>query len=216
MADGWNIEGGDCTIAGGALQLRAGAQLNAVPPARHGVAILPDTDALNRFFTGVERRAYRIAHVATGNGDDALDIVQDAMLKLAERYAGRPAQEWGALFQKILQSRIRDWYRRNTVRNRFRAFLRIHEEHGGDPLDTLASPQHTPEEALREQDSITALDAALRALPLRQQQAFVLRVWEGYDTAQTARTMGCSQGSVKTHFSRALASLRNRLGEHWQ
>ena len=190
--------------------------LSVAPPARHGVAILRDSDALNRFFAGAERRAYRIAQVATSNSDDALDIVQDAMLRLAERYAQRPQDEWGALFHKILQSRIRDWYRRNSVRNRWRSWLRLSDEQSGDPLDTLASPQHTPDEVLRQQGSIAALDAALRGLPLRQQQAFVLRVWEGYDTAQTASTMGCSQGSVKTHFSRALASLRNVLGEHWE
>lgn len=216
MSRGWNIGMGHCTIAGGdALQLHDCLQLNATPPSGHGVAILPDSDALNGFFAGVERRAYRIAHIATGNSDDALDIVQDAMLKLAERYAERQPHEWGALFQKILQSRIRDWYRRNTVRNRWRALLRVSDAQVGDPMDAFASSQSAPDEVLREQGSIAALDAALRRLPLRQQQAFILRVWEGYDTAQTAGTMGCSQGSVKTHFSRALASLREALGEHW-
>jgi len=217
VSRGWNIGIGHCTIAGGdALPLRDCLQLNATPPGTSGVKILPEADALNGFFAGVERRAYRIAHIATGNSDDALDIVQDTMLKLAERYAQRPANEWGALFQKILQSRIRDWYRRNAVRNRWRALLRLDDELRGDPMDAFASPQSAPDDALGEQDSMAALDAALRRLPLRQQQAFILRVWEGYDTAQTAGAMGCSQGSVKTHYARALASLRAALGEHWQ
>ena len=189
--------------------------LNGTPASRGGERLLASADALNRFLAGVERRAYRIALVATGNPDDALDIVQDAMLKLAQRYAGRGPAEWGPLFQTVLQSHIRDWYRRNTVRQRWRTFLRGTGD-DTDPMDSVASTARAPDDVLAQQDAMTELDGALRALPVRQQQAFILRVWEGYDTAQTAHTMGCSQGSVKTHFSRATARLRTLLGEHWQ
>ena len=155
------------------------------------VGSLDRTQALDRFLAGIERRAFRMAHIATGNKDEALDLVQDAMLKLAHKYGERAEEEWGPLFHCILQSRIRDWYRRERVRNRLREFFR--------------SP-HDEEE--RE-------DVALRALPLRQQQAFLLRIWEELDVAQTAQAMGCSQGSVKTHLFRALQVLRTRLGAHW-
>lgn len=202
----------DGALAGGFVCRHVG------PAARPGVTPLPDTDALNRFFAGAERRAYRMARIATASPDDALDLVQEAMLRLTERYGERPAAEWGPLFQRILQNGIRDWHRRTRVRERLRNWLRPSPAAAaeGDPLDRLAAPGCTPEQALVQADAVAALEAALRALPLRQQQAFMLRAWEGYDTAGTARAMGCSQGSVKTHYSRALASLRAALGEHWR
>lgn len=172
--------------------------------------------ALDRFLAGVERRAYRMAEIATGNREDALDIVQDAMLKLAQSYGRRSEAEWGPLFHRILQSRIRDWYRRSRVRNRWRVWLGSSDERGGDPIQELADPAGVdPAHRVAMQDATGALEAALRALPLRQQQAFLLRVWEGLDVAETARVMGCSSGSVKSHFSRAVHALRARLGEHW-
>ena len=172
--------------------------------------------ALDRFLAGVERRAFRMAQIATKDADDALDLVQDAMLKLVQHYAGRNEDEWGPLFYRILQSKIRDWYRRTTVRNRVRAWLHPDEEDESDALAQIpdTSERHA-DERLAQKRAMQALDTALRALPLRQQQAFLLRVWEEYDVAQTARIMGCSEGSVKTHLSRAIHTLRVRLGEHW-
>ena len=173
---------------------------------------------MDRFLAGVEGRAYRMAWIATGNREDALDIVQDAMLRLVKGYAGRPEAEWPPLFQRIVQSSIRDWYRRSRVRNRWRQWLGFgpDADDGGDPLETtIASQAPGPDGALAASHAIDALDAALRALPLRQQQAFLLRQWEGLSVAETAAAMGISEGSVKTHHSRAVQALRDRLEDHW-
>ena len=163
----------------------------------------------------MERRAFRIAEVATGNREDALDILQDAMYKLVQKYAARDPQEWGPLFQTILQSKINDWYRRNAVRNRFRVWFNFGDD-DADPVQGLEDVNaRQPEEKIHAEKSIDELEAALKKLPKRQFQAFVLRMWEGLDVAQTAQAMNCSEGSVKTHYSRAVHALREELGEHW-
>jgi RNA polymerase sigma-70 factor (ECF subfamily) len=181
-------------------------------------ATLEETRALDRFLAGIERRAFRMAQLATGQDDEALDLVQEAMLKLVERYSTRDEAEWGPLFHRILQSKIRDWYRRTKVRNRWHLWLKADEdgEATDDPLAGIADTA-TPaaDHQLKTKEAAAALDAALRALPLRQQQAFLLRAWEELDVAQTAAAMGCSEGSVKTHYSRAIHALRTRLGNHW-
>lgn len=170
--------------------------------------------ALDRFLANTERRAFRMAQFATGNAEDALDLVQEAMLKLAQQYGSRDEQEWGPLFHRILQSRIRDWYRRSKVRNRWRVWL-SGEEDEEDPLERLADTDSAgPAEQLAGERSLGALERALQQLPLRQQQAFLLRTWEGFDVAETARAMGCSAGSVKTHYSRAVHTLRTLLEDH--
>jgi RNA polymerase sigma-70 factor, ECF subfamily len=175
-----------------------------------------DTRALDRFLAGVERRAFRTAEIATGNREDALDVVQDAMLKLTESYATRDPEEWGPLFHRILQSRIMDWHRRTRVRTRWRTWFRRGDEDREDPLEQQpGAPREHPDEAVARERTVDRLELALAALPPRQQQAFLLRIWEDLDVADTARAMGCSQGSVKTHLSRAMHSLRGALGEHW-
>jgi len=182
------------------------------------VGSLDRTQALDRFLAGIERRAFRMAHLATGNEDEALDLVQDAMLKLAQKYAQRPDEEWGPLFHCILQSRIRDWYRRERVRNRLRDFFRGAQdgEEAEDPLEQIPdATAPSPDGELQRKRACAELEVALRDLPHRQQQAFLLRIWEELDVAQTAQAMGCSQGSVKTHLFRALQVLRQRLGAHW-
>lgn len=158
-----------------------------------------------------------MARFATGNADDAHDIVQDAMLQLVRSYAQRGEQEWGALFHTILQSRISDWRRRAKVRNRFRVwFGGQDDDDGGDPLQNIAdSRSPDPPGRLGDKQAMTVLETAIRQLPRRQQQAFMLRVWEGLDVAQTARAMGCSAGSVKTHYSRAVHALREQLEGHY-
>ncbi len=165
----------------------------------------------------MEKRAFRIAEIATSNREDALDILQDAMYKLVQKYAERNPEEWGPLFQTILQSKINDWYRRNKVRNRFRVWFNFAtDEEPADMIQSLEDEKGlTPERQTQSDKSIDELEAALRKLSLRQQQVFILRVWEGMDIAQTAKIMKCSQGSVKTHYSRATHSLREQLGEHW-
>jgi RNA polymerase sigma-70 factor (ECF subfamily) len=176
------------------------------------------TQALDRFLAGIERRAFRIAQIATGDADEAMDLVQDAMLKLVQRYGARDDAEWGPLFHTILQHRIRDWYRRTKVRNRWRQWLSKGEkaDERFDLLESVADrSQPSSDKQLALKRAIIALEQALRTLPFRQQQAFLLRAWEELDVAQTATTMGCSQGSVKTHYFRAVHTLRKLLGDHW-
>lgn len=155
--------------------------------------------------------------MATGDGDEALDLVQDAMLRLAKNYGARPQNEWGPLFHRILQSRIRDWYRRSRVRRRFRVWLgRADEADSADPLEQYPDPATAgPAERMLAGQTMSALEGALAELPSRQREAFLLRIWEGLDVAQTAKTMRCSEGSVKTHYFRAVRALRERLQEYW-
>ena len=182
---------------------------------RQRAAAAPDDRRaqLNGFLAGVERRAWSMARFATGQHPDALDIVQEAMLQLVRRYAERPAAEWAPLFHTILQSRIRDWHRRSKVRNRLRVWLgRADAEDAPDPINELPDPAaRDPQTASELRWSMETVEAALTRLPARQREAFLCRAWEGLDTAATARAMGCSQGSVKTHYSRALHALRAAL-----
>ncbi len=155
-----------------------------------------------------------MARFASRNTDEALDLVQEAMLKFVERYSLRPEEEWKVLFYRVLQSRITDWHRRNMVRKRFFGWIggRREEEDEGDRLDRVADPKTPgPFEKMEQSEAGVALEKAIRTLPLRQRQAFLLRAWEGMDIAQTAEAMGCSQGSIKTHYSRALNTLRMLL-----
>lgn len=172
--------------------------------------------SLDAFLAGIERRAYRMAVVATNSPDDALDIVQDSMMGLVQRYANRDADEWQALFYRILHSRINDWYRRHAVRRCWRQWLGGADSADGDPIAAL--PDHgsaDPAAALGRQHAIETLDRALRQLPRRQQQALMLRLWEGMSVAETACAMACSEGSVKTHYSRAIHTIRGLLEDHW-
>jgi RNA polymerase sigma-70 factor (ECF subfamily) len=184
--------------------------------SRQGDLTLSKTDELNRFLAGVERRAFVRARLATGNSDDALDIVQDAMLALATRYADRGETEWGALFHTILQSRLNDWYRRHRVRRRWMTWLGGDDENGEDPLERIADPRALdPAGRSAQNRMLTALETALAELPARQREAFLRRTWDGLDVAETARAMGCTAGSVKTHYSRAVHALREKLGDQW-
>jgi RNA polymerase sigma-70 factor (ECF subfamily) len=194
----------------------------SMPAALHGDVDLSDpeaktqTRALNQFLAGVELKAFKIAQAALRHEDDALDAVQDAMLQLARAYAGRPAEEWKPLFYRILENRIRDMQRRRTVRGRVMAWLPARgedEDEEYDPIAQAASNEPQPVRRLELDEAMGALDAALQKLPRRQQQAFLLRSLEGLDVAETALAMGCSEGSVKTHYFRALQALRAQLGE---
>jgi RNA polymerase sigma-70 factor (ECF subfamily) len=147
----------------------------------------------------------------------ALDIVQDAMLRLSEKYGDRPAAELPMLFQRILQNAIRDWYRRQKVRTTWVSlFSSLLPGRGSDedqdPLETLAAsgesnPEPLPGESLEQRQLVEIIEQELARLPERQRQAFVMRYWEELDVAETAQAMGCSEGSVKTHCSRAAHAL---------
>lgn len=160
-----------------------------------------------------------MAELAVGNREEALDLVQEAMLGLVRRYRHKREDEWGALFHRILQNRIRDWYRRNRVRNRLFGWLGRREDDQdteADPIQGVEDPAAVePSRLVGNARAMQELDSALQTLPLRQQQAFLLRCWEGLDVAETAFAMGCSEGSVKTHYSRALQKLREQLEDHW-
>lgn len=179
-----------------------------------------DTAAeLEAFLRGVEARAYRIAVLELRDTEEALDAVQEAMIRLVRRYATRPSEEWRPLFYRILRNRIRDGQRRRAVRNRIMGFFGTREGLDGvdrDPLAEAPGPQSDdPFETAARGDAMRALAEALQVLPERQREAFMLRSLEGLDVSQTAAAMGCSEGSVKTHYSRASRRLRELLGEHW-
>lgn len=172
---------------------------------------------INQFLQGVEKRAFIVARLATKDSEEALDIVQEAMLKLAQRYLNSSEAEWGPLFHTILQSKINDWHRRQQVRNRWRVFFHSdHEDaHTVEPEDQVAQEVFLePERQVAVEELNERLLHVISQLPLRQQQALVLRAWEGYDIAQTANIMQCSEGSVKTHYSRAIHHLRAKLEDY--
>ncbi len=182
--------------------------------AKQGGASLEINRALDSFLAGVERRALRMATISTGNRDDALDIVQDAMMKLATRYANHSPDQWAPLFYRILHNGITGWHRRRGLRQRWLHWLGHDDDE--DPIDRQPDVHgHHPDHQLQEDQAMQRLEQALRQLPLRQQQAFMLRLWEGLDVAATAKAMGCSSGSVKTHYSRAIHSLRDKLEGSW-
>jgi RNA polymerase sigma-70 factor (ECF subfamily) len=171
---------------------------------------------LSAFLASVERRAFKQAVYAVRDDDAALDIAQDAMLRLTERYGDRPAAELPLLFQRILQNAIRDWFRRQKVRNLwvtlFSALSPGKEDDDQDPLETLqAAGESNAEESgadqLERTQILEIIEQEIRQLPARQREAFLLRYWEEHDVAETARAMGCSEGSVKTHCSRATHAL---------
>lgn len=174
-----------------------------------------DSAALNRFLAGVERRAFRMARLAVKDVDEAMDIVQDTMLTLVRRYADKGEGDWPPLFHRILQNRITDWHRRRIVRSRVMMVLgRSDGAEEVDPIQQVADgPAANPEYRVQLDAVSQRMAALVEALPHRQQQAFLLRTWEGLSVAATARAMRCSQGSVKTHYSRAIHRLRSELTE---
>lgn len=171
---------------------------------------------LDGFLRDVEGRAYRLTVMQIGDTDEALDIVQEAMIALVRRYARRSTEEWPPLFYRILQNRIRDWFRRQSVKRRVLGlFSRDPDMHDEQLANAPGPVSDNPADALARSGAMEALQAALGQLPARQREAFVLRNLEGLDVRETAAAMGCSDGSVKTHYSRAVTRLREALGEHW-
>ncbi len=154
------------------------------------------------------------------NEHTALDIVQDAMIRLAEKYGGKPLAELPLLFQRILQNTIRDYYRRQKVRNAwmtvFSSLMPKDDSEEYDPLESLQDDENRsapagPDASLLQHQIIALIEQAVARLPARQREAFLLRYWEGLDQAETARVMGCTEGSVKVHCSRATHALAASL-----
>lgn len=189
-------------------------------PVSNKAGPLATEKELSEFLVEVERRAYKHALFAVRDDQMALDIVQDAMLKLAEKYAARPARELPLLFQRILQNTIRDFYRRQKVRalwiTPLSGLFGPDAESDADPLETLevrddSKFSEAPAEQFERAQVLAFIEKALEQLPARQRQAFLLRYWEELDVAAAAKIMGCSEGSVKTHCSRAVHALASAL-----
>ena len=175
---------------------------------------------LSEFLASVERRAFKQACFAVRDEEHALDIVQDSMMKLSEKYGDKPSAEFPMLFQRILQNTIRDFYRRQKVRSIWTTLLSTlsigRENEESDPLESMAIEDHTslgetPYAQLNREQVLELIEEELKKLPPRQREAFLLRYWEELDVAETAAAMGCSQGSVKTHCSRATHTLAAAL-----
>jgi RNA polymerase sigma-70 factor (ECF subfamily) len=183
-----------------------------------GADALQREQQLNRFLAEVERRALRIAEIAVRDRDEALDLVQDAMIRLVRNYSDRAGDEWAPLFYRILQNGIRDWHRRQKVRNRVMVWFGkgTADDDDYDIIERAPDPAgRTPEAQVQASEALRRLEDAVHELPARQREAFMLRTFEGLDVAGTATAMGCSEGSVKTHYSRAVHTLREKLGDHW-
>ncbi|KAF1009636.1 MAG: RNA polymerase sigma factor SigE [Luteibacter sp.] len=172
---------------------------------------------MNAFLAGIERRAWRMAEIHLGNRDDAMDAVQDAMLRLVRHYGEKPAGEWTPLFWGILRRRIVDLQRRRKVRSIVVGWIGGGRDDEGDELPSWDPADDAPDPSARLQDSQAYSDivGALRRLPRSKREALTFRVMEGLDVAETAAAMGCSDGSVKTHLSRAMHALRDQL-EAWR
>ena len=190
-----------------------------IPPAPPEPA-LASRKELSDFLASVERRAFKQCVYSVQDEEAALDIVQDAMMRLAEKYADRPAAEIPLLFQRILQNAIRDHFRRGKVRSTWTTLLSNlgpgGDDEDADPLETMDVDAHanipaSPAERLEQSQVMAAIEDAVRALPERQREAFMLRYWEELDVSETAKVMGCSEGSVKTHCSRATHALAKVL-----
>lgn len=181
--------------------------------------VLSSQRELSDFLAATERRAFKQAMFAVRNEESALDIVQDSMMKLAEKYGDRPAEELPMLFQRILQNTIRDYYRRSKVRSLWTTLLSSfssNDDEDYDPLETIeaesgSNSPNRPDGQLEQAQVLGIIEEEIKALPARQREAFLMRYWEDMDVAETASAMGCSEGSVKTHCSRANHTLAAAL-----
>lgn len=167
---------------------------------------------MDGFLAQVEKKAYRMAVLQVGGHADALDVIQDSMIKLVSNYQERPSQEWKPLFYKILHNRIRDWQRQQKMKN-LMFFWRSGEgaDEGEEWPPATGDASDTPEGGLVSAQLQDAVLLHLKHLPAKQQQCVLLRSWEGFSVEDTADIMGCSQGSVKTHYSRAMTKLKLML-----
>ncbi len=176
---------------------------------------------LSDFLKSVEKRAFKRAVYALRDEHSALDVVQDAMIRLAQKYGDRPAAELPLVFQRILSNAMMDWFRRQKVRNAVMQNLSDFDGSGdGDDFDLLESLQtlegslgaESAADTIGRKQTLRLIEIEIEGLPARQREAFLLRYWEEFDVAETATVMGCSEGSVKTHCSRAVRALAKALG----
>jgi RNA polymerase sigma-70 factor (ECF subfamily) len=200
----------------GSLIIRAGSGW-APRPAEH---VLATDKELSDFLKSVEKRAFKRTVYAVRDDEAALDIVQDSMIRLAEKYAERPPAEWPMLFQRIMTNATMDWFRRQKVRNA--VLQNLSDFEGGDDdddfdlLESLQSVEgalgsESAAESVSREQILLVIESEIAELPARQREAFLLRYWEEFDVAETAEIMGCSEGSVKTHCSRAVHALAKAL-----
>lgn len=165
---------------------------------------------IDTFLANIEGKAYQMALMATKSEHDALDIVQNTMMKLVEKYQHKPAEELKALFYAILQNQIKDWYRRSSQTSKWFFWQKSSyddDEQDNDDALLQGVDEYTPEQDAQKQQISEQLLEVLEQLPVKQQQCFLLRSWEGLSVKETAKIMGCSDGSVKTHMSRASQKL---------
>lgn len=176
---------------------------------------------LDDFLASIDKRAFLRAAFSTRDDEVAMDLVQESMIRLAEKYADRPREELPLLFQRILTNAILDWHRKQKVRG---ALVKNFSDFAGDgdegeefdllealPIDALSETLEGADAQLQRRQTLEILEAEIARLPERQREAFLLRYWEEFDVAETARIMGCSEGSVKTHCSRAAQALARAL-----
>lgn len=175
---------------------------------------------LNDFLKSVEKRAYKRSLYHARNEEAALDIVQESMMKLAEHYGDKPVAELPMLFQRILSNCTLDWFRKQKTRNALFSNLSDFDTPGEDGdfdlLETLdasgeSEQSESAQDAVERKQVLLAIEAQIQELPARQREAFLMRYWEEMDVTETATAMGCSEGSVKTHCSRAVQALSKAL-----
>jgi len=170
--------------------------------------------SIDAFLAGVEQRLYRTAMLTTKKSADALDIVQESMLQLVQYYRDRDESEWPLLLQRILHNKMMDWHRAQAKQRRwFWQAPREEDDDESDILNVVDERAENPAELIARSQDVNKVVVALEQLPLRQRQAFLLRAWEGFDVTATAEAMECSEGSVKTHYFRAIQRLREVLQE---
>ena len=179
---------------------------------------LDENLSMDAFLKTVERRAFHMAKIATGDPDTALDIVQDSMYKLVEKYSHKSSLEWRPLFYRILNGKIIDQYRHKAVRDRLFPWRKTVNSDQGQSLSAIETARgrqsDQPDEMIMRAQRIKQLTKGVSALSSRQREAFMLRCWEGMSTNETAAAMRCSEGSVKTHYSRAMHALRDVLEDY--
>lgn len=172
---------------------------------------------LDDFFKQQQTRAFKMAYVMTQNREDALELVQDSMLRLVRSYASKPSREWRMLFYRILQNCIRDFHRRQGIRKLFGVFSLSSQPFEDEPETQVQdTQQHDPQQRLEQTGELAQIITALKTLPLRQQQVFLLRAWQEFSVSESADILSISPGSVKTHYSRAQNSLRDILGDSYE